>query len=303
MDPTGMDRIEAVWNDADSTLDIVWIDENKPMFWTAVAPLWGLINACQGDAAPEVIGLVRSDGWIELPNGKVATIESIISESNGATNWDSFQDSKYAIDPKKLTAKDGFKGITGIDEAVAFVNDGDPLDPNSDQLLVTPDRFNDVMTGLDMAEDLVYEAALFYLLGPLELAQSVRTLATLSKVDNICYSKSQTALTTLQKNKIRGNLSEGSVADELAEHGYTIIGSQVYARTSSGGRKIDHLVLTPEGKMKAIEVKNGGAKYAGDQVKKDKLMATEGATLTGKNAPEILRGEKVIIDTEVIRVP
>jgi hypothetical protein len=53
--------------------------------------------------------------------------------------------------------------------------------------------------------------------------------------------------------------------------------------------------------MVAVEVKSGNAVRNGLQVLKDNLMATEGATLVGKNAPAELKGVTVVIPTEVVK--
>lgn len=108
---------------------------------------------------------------------------------------------------------------------------------------------------------------------------------------------------TIAANRLRGLAAEGTVAEELTEAGYKIIGSHVTAVTSAGRRVIDHLVLTPEGQLLCVEVKCGSGVGTALQKIKDSLMATEGATLRGKNAPTDLRDTTRQIPTIVISVP
>lgn len=49
--------------------------------------------------------------------------------------------------------------------------------------------------------------------------------------------------------------------------------------------------------MAAVEVKTGNGTRNAAQLTKDKSMASKGATLVGKNAPESLKGEKIKIET------
>jgi hypothetical protein len=96
----------------------------------------------------------------------------------------------------------------------------------------------------------------------------------------------------------KGKAAEQAVAGELKAEGKTILGSQVRAETSQGTRVIDHLT-EDAGKVGAVEVKSGNATRNASQVAKDGAMATEGATLTGENAPGGLKGKTVKIETEV----
>jgi uncharacterized protein RhaS with RHS repeats len=100
------------------------------------------------------------------------------------------------------------------------------------------------------------------------------------------------------ENAARGKAGEQVVGSELAAEGKTVLGSQVQADTAKGTRVIDHLV-DDGGKVKAVEVKTGGATRNASQLAKDKSMASEGATLKGKNAPGNLKGQKIKIETEV----
>jgi hypothetical protein len=98
-------------------------------------------------------------------------------------------------------------------------------------------------------------------------------------------------------NRLRGKAAEAAVAKELLAEGYRILGSQVAIRTSRGIRFVDHLVLTPGGKIVAVEVKSGGACRSATQLAKDKLIATEGGIVLGKHAPPDLKGRRVVIET------
>jgi hypothetical protein len=64
---------------------------------------------------------------------------------------------------------------------------------------------------------------------------------------------------------------------------------------------VDYLVEKTDGTTVAREVKAGGAKRGKDQLEKDKVMETEGGVPVGKNAPDILRGQKIPIKTEEMR--
>jgi RHS repeat-associated protein len=98
-------------------------------------------------------------------------------------------------------------------------------------------------------------------------------------------------------NRLAGQAAERLAAKELVAEGNKLLGSQVAARTSEGLRFIDHLIETPAGKIVAVEVKSGNAVRSTAQLAKDAKMATEGAVITGKNAPADLRGQRVIIET------
>jgi RHS repeat-associated protein len=102
------------------------------------------------------------------------------------------------------------------------------------------------------------------------------------------------------ENAAKGKAAEAAVATELKAEGKTILGSQVTAKTSEGTRRIDHLVESG-GTVGAVEVKSGNATRSASQVAKDNAMASEGATLVGKNAPNDLKGKPVKIETEVRR--
>jgi hypothetical protein len=68
-------------------------------------------------------------------------------------------------------------------------------------------------------------------------------------------------------------------------------------RTSQGRRIIDHLIQTPSGEIIAIEVKAGSAFRSAKQLAKDAEIATTGGVLVGKNAPDALRGQQLVIRT------
>jgi hypothetical protein len=101
----------------------------------------------------------------------------------------------------------------------------------------------------------------------------------------------------VQANRAAGLAAEARTASDLIAEGNTILGSHVGARTSEGLRVIDHLIQTPNGQILAIEIKSGGAVRNARQMLKDSLMATEGAVITGKNAPVALRGQQIVIST------
>jgi hypothetical protein len=104
-------------------------------------------------------------------------------------------------------------------------------------------------------------------------------------------------------NRARGLAAEAQVARQITAEGGTILGSHVGARTSQGLRVIDHLVQQADGTMVAVEVKSGGAVRTTLQLAKDEEMATQGATLVGRNAPAALRGQAVVLPTIEVRVP
>ncbi len=109
--------------------------------------------------------------------------------------------------------------------------------------------------------------------------------------------------TGLQANRAAGKAAELLAAKELVAEGNILLGSQVAARTANGLRVIDHLIMTPAGKIIAVEVKAGNAIRSAAQLGKDGKMAIDGAILVGKNVPESLRGQKIVIDTIERRYP
>ena len=100
-----------------------------------------------------------------------------------------------------------------------------------------------------------------------------------------------------QMNRACGLAAEARIGRELLAEGKNIVGSHVGARTSDGLRIIDHLVQNPSGQLFGIEVKSGNAVRNAQQLLRDQLMATQGATLVGRNAPPSLRGQTFIIQT------
>jgi hypothetical protein len=61
------------------------------------------------------------------------------------------------------------------------------------------------------------------------------------------------------------------------------------------------LIQTPGGQIVACEVKCGGAIRNSSQLAKDGAMATEGGVVIGKNAPNALRGQQIVIPTIELR--
>lgn len=106
----------------------------------------------------------------------------------------------------------------------------------------------------------------------------------------------------LKKNKRQGQKREAEVKNELEGEGHEVVGSQVSVKTSKSRRVVDHMVRDKDtGRLRAVEVKSGGATRSSNQIAKDNAMATEGGTIIGKNAPPELVGETVRIPTEVRR--
>lgn len=89
---------------------------------------------------------------------------------------------------------------------------------------------------------------------------------------------------------------------DLEAQGYTVLGSNVTARTSQGIRYIDHLVDV-NGDLFGVEVKSGGAFRSSSQLLKDTAMEIEGATLSGPNVPASLQGQTLKIPTVEMHYP
>jgi len=106
----------------------------------------------------------------------------------------------------------------------------------------------------------------------------------------------------LKANHAKGKLREKEVEAELREEGHEILGTQVSAKTPLSRRVIDILIRDGEtNEVRAIEVKAGNAVRSSTQVAKDEAMASEGATLVGKNAPTGEEFEGILkIVTEVL---
>jgi len=102
---------------------------------------------------------------------------------------------------------------------------------------------------------------------------------------------------TIAANRVAGLAAEAKAEKELVEEGNTILGSHVSVRTSEGRRVVDHLIKTPDGRIVAVEVKSGGAVRNASQLAKDEAMATKGGVVIGKNAPNGLRGQEIVIET------
>jgi RHS repeat-associated protein len=97
-------------------------------------------------------------------------------------------------------------------------------------------------------------------------------------------------------NNAAGKAAEVLAKADLEAQGYTVLGSNVTARTSQGIRFIDHLVDV-NGDLFAVEVKSGGAFRSSGQLLKDIAMEFEGATLSGPNVPASLQGQVFKIPT------
>ena len=78
------------------------------------------------------------------------------------------------------------------------------------------------------------------------------------------------------------------------------MGTQVSAKTPLTRRVIDILIKDKNtGKIRAVEVKSGGARRSATQKAKDKAMENKGAELIGKNAPKQPLPKNIRIPTEV----
>jgi len=108
---------------------------------------------------------------------------------------------------------------------------------------------------------------------------------------------SLTRVEQLAINRIQGVTAEGRVEQELVSEGATVLGSQVSIRTHLGLRRVDILAQLSDGSIVAVEVKSGGAVRSATQVAKDEIIAVEGGTLVGKNAPTTLRGRILTLIT------
>lgn len=105
----------------------------------------------------------------------------------------------------------------------------------------------------------------------------------------------------LRQNHTRGKLREKEVEAELRSEGNEILGTQVSAKTPLSRRVIDILIKDARtGKIRAVEVKAGGATRSATQLAKDNAMANRGATLVGKNAPGGPYQGTIKIPTQVV---
>lgn len=128
-----------------------------------------------------------------------------------------------------------------------------------------------------------------------QFARAYRAINTSSKTAQ--YTTKISKAEQLKINKEQGKIAESIAAKELEAEGNKIIGRQVSMKTSKGRRVVDHLIQTPNGKIIAVEVKSGNARRSSSQRAKDDAMATEGAVPIGKNAPDELKGENIVIET------
>lgn len=110
-----------------------------------------------------------------------------------------------------------------------------------------------------------------------------------------------TVRSLIQINRARGLAAEAQARLDLIAEGYKVLGSHVRATTSGGIRYIDHLVESPTGELIAIEVKSGNARRNSSQLAKDALMSTEGAVISGRNAPERYTGTTQVLRTIEMR--
>jgi RHS repeat-associated protein len=130
-------------------------------------------------------------------------------------------------------------------------------------------------------------------------AGGVSSLLTtsLTKLETLVVKETLATKGTLAVNQAAGKAAEARAAVDLVAEGSKILGSQVSVRTSAGRRVVDHLIQTRSGQIVAIEVKSGGAVRSARQLAKDRAMATEGGVVIGKNAPDALRGQQILIPT------
>lgn len=98
-------------------------------------------------------------------------------------------------------------------------------------------------------------------------------------------------------NRVAGKLAEQKVAQELAEEGLQVVGSQVCCNTAQGRRVIDHLTKDASGTLTAVEVKSGKATRSAAQRAKDAEIAAGRGTFVGKNAPSEVRGTQRPVQT------
>jgi filamentous hemagglutinin len=292
LDPTGTDRIEANYNEAEQVFDVYYIDEWSVCggaFTLWLGPLIG------GDAAPVLVGkLDIKSGFVKLANGRYTTMQQIRKESDeGGTNWDKFITSGRTFE-KGL----GTGGQLGKlqDMAAAMLHN------DSKNATFSPDTVDNVINGTELAVGLVKDLLWFYATAPLTLAEGVSAPA----IRGLGYSSS------VKYGKGASGVNPAAVViDESAVQ--VASGSGVWAKSSVlRGRVIEDALTKSEysgwfrigadakGKFPLVDFQKGnnlvslktvdtsGGTWIGRMQEHIVDLGTRGATVDGKAANMIL---------------
>jgi RHS repeat-associated protein len=146
-------------------------------------------------------------------------------------------------------------------------------------------QYFDEETGLCFNQSRYYDpkAGAFASQDPLGLAAGEKIY---SFAPNVWSWIDPLGLSCILANKAQGKAAEQTILNRLLNNpNVKVLGTQIYARTKSGNRIIDILFVNNKtGKMIALEIKSGGARYAGRQVIKDGEIAAGNAVLHGHQA-------------------
>jgi RHS repeat-associated protein len=99
---------------------------------------------------------------------------------------------------------------------------------------------------------------------------------------NISYWTDPLGLSCIKANRAQGKAAEQAILARLRKNpNVTVLAEQVMVNTPTGRRYIDILFRNNKtGAIVALEVKSGGARYAGSQVTKDAAIAAGNATFS-----------------------
>jgi RHS repeat-associated protein len=127
-------------------------------------------------------------------------------------------------------------------------------------------------------------------------------VGVVSKISKLNKLRNFNNLETIAQNRLVGEAAETIATRQISAGGNNLLGNQVSVRTSEGLRRLDNLVQTPSGQLINIEVKSGNAVRNASQLSKDSILASNGGTLVGRNAPDALRNTTQIIGTQELNI-
>jgi RHS repeat-associated protein len=208
-DPTGLDRVEARWEQ--DKFKLYYVDE--PSIVGGVFSLG--LNYLAGDSDPVYVGDVDPDsGYVRLPSGLYTTAKAIKDEVNkGGTSFDESWERTHAFGKNSRDWQPS--GLRG--SLIRFQQQGDELKKEKALDFNPQPEVDEIMFGTSLAAEQAEQLLWFYATAPLELAQTLKTINTLKGVDKVKYAQSPSIAAVSAARANRGlnatdNLKLGNLA-------------------------------------------------------------------------------------------
>ena len=224
-DPSGLDRIEAIYNEETNRFDLYYIDEFSV---EGSLPVLFINRLFSSEGEPEYVGTIDNESdfvWLWLYEGETeadrrwTTVQQVQEHSRaGGTNWDKFRKDPRFTTPKRpdlMRPEDVPRGAFA--GALSARNN---LLNEIEGRKTTPEDIDAIIAGAGAIGDLADAALNFYLTAPLSLAEKARVLSQLKYADRVTYASGNVT------NVVRyGPMKPGPLSWEVGQtfrsHSYT----------------------------------------------------------------------------------